>query len=89
MLCKSTTWVNAYSEFFYHQFSFLVFFWQGWVDRVGIFLLYLRVICKVVRSNHFLCETVVDRRDFRVAFPLADFNQQFSDLNAKFLKNMD
>ena len=33
------------------------FFWQGWVERVRIFLLYLPMICQVVRSNHFLCDS--------------------------------
>ena len=32
---------------------------------------------------------LVGVKDFQVAFPLANFYQQFSDLNAKFLKNMD
>ena len=72
---------------FLSWYCFWYFF--GKVGLNALWFLYLPVICKVVRSNHFLCKTVVKRRDFRVAFPLADFNQQFSDLNAKFLKNMD
>ena len=78
---------HSLSSVFFPGIVFGIFF--GKVGLNVLWFLYLPVISKVVRSNHFLCKTVVKRRDFRVAFPLADFNQQFSDLNAKFLKNMD
>ena len=74
-----TTWENPHGEFFNHQFSFLLFFWQGWVERFSSVL-----TCELPGGSFKSLSMWWLQRDFRVAFPLADFYQQFSDLTESF-----
>ena len=71
--------------------SFLSWYFLGGKVGLNVFIffrLYLPMIYLPGWSFQSL-SMLVDVKDFQVAFPLANFYQQFSDLNAKFLKNMD
>ena len=55
--CPVSSQLERIVSSFIISFLSWYFFRQGWIERVGIFLRYLPVICMVVRSNHFLCNT--------------------------------